>query len=224
MGNFLYGQQTGRIAPDIWAYRRLSAEVKGIMNKKKFLMLFASLSLTGGCATKTLTLVSNEKANISLVDYDDQAGEGDLVGETPVAIEVDKLKRQYIRVWGEGIHPQFWVVKPLEDSKTEITLRLDRKEDTGESDAALRLQELNRSFRMMMRAYKALTAKDLETAREISKQINQLQPDVAAPHIITGLSFLAEGNKSKARASFLKAKNLDPEDRDLEELLRLSNP
>jgi len=194
------------------------------MKKKIFLMSYAVLTLSGGCATQTLTLVSNEKANISLVDYDDQTGEGDLVGETPVAIEVGKLKRQYIRVWGEGLHPQFWVVKPLDDAKTEITLRLDRKEDSGESDAAARLQELNRSFRMLMRAYKALTSKDLETSREISKQINQLQPDVAAPHIITGLSFLAEGNKSKARAAFLKAKNMDPEDRDIEELLRLSAP
>jgi tetratricopeptide (TPR) repeat protein len=194
------------------------------MNKKKILMISATLAFGYGCASKTLTLVSNEKANVSLVDYDDQAGEGDLIGETPVAIEVDKLKRQYIRVWGEEIHPQFWVVRPLDDAKTEITLRLDRRDDAGADDAALRLQEMNRSFRMLMRAYKALTAKDLETAREISKQINQLQPDIAAPHIITGLSFLAEGNKSKARASFLKAKNLDPEDRDLEELLRLSNP
>jgi len=180
--------------------------------------------MLSGCATKTLTLVSNEKANISLVDYDDQAGEGDLVGETPVAIEVDKLKRQYLRVWGEGLYPQFWVIKPLEDSKTEITLRMERKDDAGDADATAKAQELNRSFRMLMRAYKALTSKDLETSREISKQINQLQPDAAAPHIITGLSFLAEGNKSKARAAFLKAKNLDPEDRDIEELLRLSNP
>jgi tetratricopeptide (TPR) repeat protein len=194
------------------------------MNKKKILMISAILTLGYGCASKTLTLISNEKANVSLVDYDDQAGEGDLIGETPVAIEVGKLKRQYIRVWGEEIHPQFWVVRPLEDAKTEITLRLDRKDDAGADDATVRLQEMNRSFRMLMRAYKALTAKDLETAREISKQINQLQPDIAAPHIITGLSFLAEGNKSKARASFLKAKNLDPEDRDLEELLRLSTP
>lgn len=195
------------------------------MTIKIFLISFASLTaLTSACATKTLTLVSNEKANISLVDYDDQAGEGDLVGETPTAVEVDKLKRQYIRVWGEGLYPQFWVVKPLDDAKTEITLRLERKEDTGQNDAATRLAELNRSFRMMMRAYKALTAKDLETSREISKQINQLQPDIAAPHIITGLSFLAEGNKAKARAAFLKAKNLDPEDRDIEELLRLSTP
>ncbi len=190
-----------------------------------FLICFTALSVSSfGCASKTLTLVSNEKANISLVDYDDQAGEGDLVGETPVAIEVDKLKRQYLRVWGEGLYPQFWVIKPLEDSKTEITLRMERKEESGQGDAAGKIQEMNRSFRMLMRAYKALTAKDLETSREISKQINQLQPDLAAPHIITGLSFLAEGNKSKARAAFLKAKNLDPEDRDIEELLRLSNP
>jgi hypothetical protein len=194
------------------------------MKKKIFLISYISLSLSSACATKTLTLVSNEKANVSLVDYDDQSGEGDLVGETPVAIEVDKLKKQYIRVWGEDVHPQFWVVKPLEDAKTEITLRLDRKDDSADNDAAARIQDLNRSFRMLMRAYKALTAKDLETSREISKQINQLQPDVAAPHIITGLSFLAEGNKPKARAAFLKAKNLDPEDRDIEELLRLSQP
>lgn len=195
------------------------------MKKFRILALILGLiNLSFACATKTLTLVSNEKANVSLVDYDDQAGEGDLLGETPVSIELDKLKRQYLRIWGEGLYSQYWVVKALEDSKTEITLRMDRKEETGQADAAGKIAEMNRSFRMLMRAYKALTSKDLESAREISKQINQLQPDIAAPHIITGLSYLAESNKSKARAAFQKAKNLDPEDRDIEELLRLSTP
>ncbi|RZA11768.1 MAG: hypothetical protein EOP10_32525 [Proteobacteria bacterium] len=127
-----------------------------------FKLLLASLSLNTACATPTLTLVSNEKVNISLVNYDDQGGEGDLIGETPVAIELGKLKKQYVRVWGEGVQSQYWIVKPLTDGKNEITLRVERREEPDDSDAQAKIQELNRSNRMLMRAYKALTAKDWE--------------------------------------------------------------
>jgi hypothetical protein len=184
-----------------------------------FLLLLGSAL---GCSTPTLTLVSNEKVNVSLVDFDDQTGEGDVLGETPLAIDVQKLKKQYIRVWGEGIQSQYWVVKPLTEGKNELTLRVERKEEKDDGDEQAKIQEQNRAYRMLLRAYKALTAKDWESTREISKQMSQSQPDAAAPHLLTGLSFLAEGNAGKARASFLKAKNLDPEDRDIDELIRLS--
>lgn len=185
-------------------------------------LLFLSLIPAFGCSTPTLTLVSNEKVNISLVDFDDQAGEGDVIGETPIAIEVAKLKKQYIRVWGDGVQSQYWIVKPLTEGKNELTLRVERKEEKDDGDAQAKIQEQNKAYRMLMRAYKALTAKDWESTREISKQLTQAQPDAAAPHLLTGLSYLAEGNQAKARASFLKAKNLDPEDRDIDELIRLS--
>ncbi len=187
-----------------------------------FKLFLAALSLSTACATPSLTLVSNEKVNISLVNYDDQGGEGDLIGETPVAIELGKLKKQYVRVWGEGVQSQYWIVKPLTDGKNEITLRVERREEPDDSDAQAKIQELNRSNRMLMRAYKALTAKDWESAREVAKQLSQVSPDASAPHVLTGLSYLAEGVPAKARASFLKAKNLDPEDRDIDELIRLS--
>lgn len=182
----------------------------------------AQVGFLGACATPSLTLVSNEKVNISLVSYDDQGGEGDLIGETPIAIELPKLKKQYVRVWGEGVQSQYWIVKPLTDGKNEITLRVERREEPDDSDEQAKILELNRSNRMLMRAYKALTAKDWESAREVSKQLSQASPDASAPHILTGLSYLAEGVPAKARASFLKAKNLDPDDRDIDELIRLS--
>lgn len=193
------------------------------MNRRPLLtLILAPLAFLGACATPSLTLVSNEKVNISLVNYDDQGGEGDLIGETPIAIELPKLKKQYVRVWGEGVQSQYWIVKPLTDGKNEITLRVERREEPDDSDEQARIQELNRSNRMLMRAYKALTAKDWESAREVSKQLSQVSPDASAPHVLTGLSYLAEGVPAKARASFLKAKNLDPDDRDIDELIKLS--
>ncbi|MBC7533281.1 MAG: hypothetical protein H7318_17050 [Oligoflexus sp.] len=157
-----------------------------------------------------------------MVDFDDQTGEGDVLGETPIAIDIGKLKKQYIRVWGEGVQSQYWIVKPMTEGKNELTIKVERKEEHDDGEAQAKIQEQNRAYRMLLRAYKALTAKDWESTREISKQMSQTQPDAAAPHLLTGLSFLAEGNANKARASFLKAKNLDPEDRDIDELIRLS--
>ncbi len=189
---------------------------------RSILGMIASLSLITACASPSLTLVSNEKVNVSLVNYDDQVGEGDLVGETPVTIDLGTLKKRYVRIWGEGIQSQYWIVKPMTDGKNEITVRVERREEPDDNDAQAKIQELNRNNRALMRAYKALTAKDWDTAREIAKQLSQMSPDASAPHLLQGLSFLAEGQAGKARASFLKAKNLDPEDRDIDELIRLS--
>lgn len=173
-----------------------------------------------GCATPTLTVVSNEKANLSLVDFEDSNGEGELIGQTPATIDLEKFEKKYIRVWGEGIQSQYWVVSPLEQDKNELSLRIEKREEPEEpEDLSL---VINQYFRMLMRSYKALTAKRYETARDLAKQLNRAVPEAAAPHLITGLSYLGEGEKSKARTSFLKAKNLDPEDKDIESLLNIA--
>ncbi len=189
-------------------------------SKISYLVTSLTFLLSSSCSHRTLVFVSNEKANVSLVEFDDTTGNGDLVGETPVSIEVDRLKKQYVRVWGEGLESQYWIVKPLSQERTEIALKLDRREQNESADAAK--QKLNLYFRMLIRAYQALTAKEWETARELAKQLSRETPEAAAPYVIIGLSFLSEGKKSNAKTAFLQAKNLDPEDLDIESLLRLT--
>lgn len=180
----------------------------------RLVLLFSFLN---GCSSKKLTLVSNERANISLVDFSDDTGEGELVGETPTTLDVSDLDKKYIRVWGDGIQSQYWVVSPLSEAVNELNLRLEYKEEEDqEEDIGIKT---NRQFRMLMRAYQALSSKNWKQARELAKQLMREVPEAAAPYVITGLAFLAESQKSRAKTEFLKAKNLDPEDRDLERLL-----
>ncbi len=179
------------------------------------------LSLSA-CSHRSLVFVSSEKAQVSLVEFDDATGNGDLVGETPVTLDIEKLKKQYIRIWGEGLETQYWIVKPLVQERTEISLKLDRREKNETADTAK--QKLNLYFRMLIRAYQALSAKEWDTARELAKQLSRETPEAAAPYVIIGLSFLSEGKKSNAKTAFLQAKNLDPEDLDIDSLLRLTKP
>jgi hypothetical protein len=194
------------------------------MSKAKLQLIIPVISVlfSVSCTTPTITFLSNEKANVSLVEFDEAGGNGDLLGETPVSIQADQIKNQFIKIWGDGLESQYWIVKPLEQEKNEITLRLDRREeDEGEGAVT---QRMNRYFRMLLRSYQALTAKEWETARELAKQLSREVPEAAAPFVITGLSYLSEGKKSNARTAFLQAKNLDPEDLDIDALLRLSKP
>lgn len=175
-----------------------------------------------GCASGSITLVSNEKAKVSVLEFEDSAGDGELIGETPLSVDVAKLENKLVKVWGDEFLPQYWIYSPIEDQKTEISLNLTRVETPEEPSPSEVIQNLNRYFRMLIRSYKALSSKEWQLSRDLSKQLIREVPEVAAPHVITGLSFLSEGNLSQAKSSFLKAKNLDPSDKDIEELIELA--
>ncbi|MDD9951458.1 MAG: hypothetical protein OXT67_07825 [Zetaproteobacteria bacterium] len=177
--------------------------------------------LLGGCAAGKITLVSNEKAKVSVLEFEDSGGEGEIIGETPLTVEVAKLENKLVKVWGDEFLPQYWIYSPIEDEKTEISLNLSRIEIPEEPTPAEVMQNLNRYFRMLIRAYKALSSKEWQLSRELSKQLVREVPEAAAPHVITGLSYLSEGNTAQAKSAFLKAKNLDPTDKDIEELIDL---
>ena len=57
-----------------------------------------------------------------------------------------------------------------------------------------------------MRAYEALSKGDTALAIDLSSKLESMNQNIAAPHIITGLSYLRLNDKEKARLSFLKGK------------------
>ena len=80
----------------------------------------------------------------------------------------------------------------------------------------------NRTVRLLLKAYQALTIKDYEVVRELCKQAGDLDPTLAGPHILTGLSHMQQGHKNQARIAFNKARALDPDDQEIAQLLRMT--
>src|SRR5690606_36983453 len=88
----------------------------------------------------------------------------------------------------------------------------------GEKDADNRAT-LNRSLRLLMRAYQALARDDLDQALALAAESSKLEPEIAAPHIVQGIALMKQDKGGSARVAFAKAKALDPGDSDIDRLL-----
>ena len=80
----------------------------------------------------------------------------------------------------------------------------------------------NPPTRLILKAYQALSSNDNKLAREQASRASVLDQTLAAPHIITGLRYMNEKKKSEARVAFTKAKALDPEDEDIDVLIKMA--
>jgi len=119
-----------------------------------------------------------------------------------------------VRISAVGKASQYWF--PPDDSARRIDVKIRQLTacQTNERNS-------NRPVRLIMKAYQALSAKDLRMAKDLAAKAAELDPALAAPFIITGLSFYQEGRRDLARGAFNKARALDPEDVEISELLRL---
>ncbi len=215
------------------------------MSQILFLGAYLLVILTCSCSVKKITFFSNEPANVSIVPFADASGEGSLVGQAPVTVTVDTINQGYIKVWGENMETQNWIITDLLGENTQANIKLkkiesgeknddkdktdeekDKEDEKKNQDAKKqgedRSIEQNKNFRLILNAYQALAQSRWQEARDLSSQLSKAMPNIAAPHIITGLSFLSEGNRAAASSAFNIAKTLDPTDADLEKLIRLS--
>jgi hypothetical protein len=196
----------------------------------------------GGCATPAITFSTDKKATISLVGYADASSDGQIIGEAPQSIEMRQLTDKFVKIWGPGLAPQFWVFTEVVGKDTSVAIKMEETtsanddpnkdpkkpedKDKKKGDEAKKNDndkvandDVILGFRLAMRAYHSLTAGDNETARKLADELKSLMPKVSASHIITGISHLQEGNKTAAAGAFEVAKTLDPKDADIEKLI-----
>ena len=181
---------------------------------------------TMSCVTKTFTFKSGSNSKVSLVSATKLDEDGTLLGETPVTVPLDKLTGKIVKISQKGKQPIYWVVTDAAGDKTEANIKLLDDLATagglGGSDSRTDPKlKLNRVMRLLMRSYQALSGKRFKDARELAEQAGTIDPEIAAPQVIRGLAFYQEGNKSEARAALAKAQALDPEDKEIENLLKM---
>lgn len=165
-----------------------------------------------------ITFTSNDKATVSLVTSSSTDGKGEVVGEAPQTISEERIQGKVVKVWSPDVYPQYWIIDPLPSGETTVALKMEKKPESQNKSAA----STNLKFRVMMKAYKALADQNWKLARELAGELNQLEPEAAAPHLIAGIALLREGKKSDARISFEKAKTFDPEDAEIAKLIRIA--
>src|SRR5262249_22605371 len=155
-------------------------------------------------------------------------GEGQKIGDTPVSVDLGKVNGKVLRVTQDKKIPEYWIVScDTRRDRLEAKLRLhdaptiegpaiaqekkEEKKDTSDKKecekvpAAPSLSAINRSHRQLLRAYEALISEDAALARDLADQLAKDSPELAAPFIIIGLSYLQEGDRDQARRAFTKA-------------------
>ncbi len=204
------------------------------------LILFQVLLLSG-CKKRTVAVKTNVNSTINIVDFKRPNSKGKVYGKTPKKISMSKLKGKFIRLSSKGYEPQNWVFTDLISRKIDLSTKLekvvvdenlknkDKKEEPNniQEEKQRKAQEVksnNRLARMIMRSYVSFTNKKYRDSFELANQLASLFPNLAAPLIIKGLIFLEQNKKKAARISFLKAKNLDPEDKDIDKLIGYAKP
>lgn len=198
------------------------------------ILAFAVLT-TAGCATKTITFRSTSpasgggKAKVVALSPGKLDEGGTLLGETPLTVEIEKLTGKVVRMEQPGKQSVYWIITDAAGDKVEANVTMLDDPAALASASATATGERpdpkateNRIGRLLLKSYQALSSKQFGPARELADQAATIKPELAAPHVIKGLSFYQEGNAGEARASFMKAQALDPEDKDLETLLKVT--
>ena len=172
------------------------------------------LVLTGCGGERTITFQSSEPGSqITIVSLDNPEGNAP-PSANPLVTSSGKLLGKAVRIGAVGKASQYWF--PPDDSARRIDVKVRQLTACSANE-----KNQNRPVRLIMKAYQALSAKDLRLAKELAQKASDVDPNLAAPLIITGLAFYQEGQRDQARVAFNKARSLDPEDTEIGELLRM---
>jgi tetratricopeptide (TPR) repeat protein len=185
--------------------------------------------LNSACATKVFTFKTSGPAKIEVLNSSKLDEPGKPLGQTPLTVNVEQIRGKVVRISQPGKFPAFWVVSEAAGDTTEATIKLadDPSSSSGESAAAAGANRadgkasINRVLRLLLRSYQALSGKRFKAARELADQAAIIDPEIAAPHVIKGLSLFQEGKTAEAKTALEKARALDPEDKDIGELLKV---
>jgi hypothetical protein len=191
-------------------------------------LLFCLILLISSCSTPQVIVKTSNPSTISLVSWSTANQTGEVLGPSPQTIETAKLTERIIKISQPGYTTQYWVfskaygdlVEAKISLRTEASTNNDKK-DKGKGNKEDKRALSNRVGRFLLDAYAELIAGNHTEVRSITAEISKIDKDMATPHILTGLSYLEEGNRSGALSSFKKAQALDPYDPKVKELFEL---
>jgi hypothetical protein len=176
---------------------------------------FAASLISCASQRNSVTIATGEPGSqISLVPMDNPDGLGTIL-PNPATLPAERLRGHALKIAAAGKAPSYWFAPS--EAATRVLIRVRQLNSCGSQND----KNPNRPVRLLLKAYQALSANDYTLARDLAKKASEIDPTLAGPHIITGLTFYNEGKKQEARLSFNKARALDPEDQEIGQLLRM---
>lgn len=187
-------------------------------------LLFPNLA----CATKVVNFKTTGPGKVSLLDSGKLDAPTDPIGDTPITVEAEKLRGKVVKIAQPGSPPVYWIMSDASadtiDASFAPILDPSAAGAAGNSlpDGRVDVKTTtNRIVRLLLRSYQALAEGKYDVARELAAQAATISPEVAGPHVIDGLSLYKNGKFAEAKTALLKAKSLDPEDKDIDKLLEV---
>lgn len=199
-----------------------------------FLLLFGLFFLVS-CATKTVTFAVRGNGKVSLVSPDNLDKVGQFLGDTPLTVEVSKLQGKIVKISQNGKIPAYWIMPDISGQNLKATLALQDEPKSppsqtvaekadGKPELASKQSDpkatINRLMRLILKSYKALASRNFSLAKDLADRASSIDPELAAPLVIKGIALMQSGDSTGARAALSNAQALDPEDRDIETLLK----
>jgi hypothetical protein len=187
------------------------------------------------CANKTVTFAVRGNGKVSIVSPDNLDKVGQFLGDTPLTVEVSKLQGKIVKISQNGKIPAYWIMPDISGQNLKATLALQdepkspppqalAEKPDGKPDLASKQSDpkatINRLMRLILKSYKALASRNLSLAKDLADRASSIDPELAAPLVIKGIALMQSGDSTGARAALSNAQALDPEDRDIETLLK----
>jgi hypothetical protein len=197
--------------------------------------MFFVLFFLFSCATKTVTFAVRGNGKVSLVSPDNLDKVGQFLGDTPLTVEVTKLQGKIVKISQNGKIPAYWIMPDISGQNLKATLALQDEPKAPPSQAVAEKTDskletaskqsdpkatINRLMRLILKSYKALAARNFPLAKDLADRASSIDPELAAPLVIKGIALMQSGDSTGAKAALSNAQALDPEDRDIETLLK----
>lgn len=177
-----------------------------------------------GCATPTVVVTRQGDAKMAVHSLDNLTAVESEVEQNQLELPLADLRGKAVRIYREPDKAVYIAFVDPKNSTTNLIFDANNKQLFGESKTPEKKINENRGYDMLLRAYQLVLEKKYDEARKLATTLSSLKPKIAAPHIIEGMSWYYEGDRTKALASYRQALALDPANADLSQTIsKLAN-
>ena len=197
-----------------------------IAKQSKLLVLFfISIVYLASCATPKISFHGkNEggllKAQIMQFSGDDQDTAD--IRDLPIEFTPDELTGKYVLITNSIGNQQRWFFPEIAGDTAKVIVDLQGnldKDDDDKDRVNSTVERINRSVRLVLRAYQYITLNKVEEAIGLAEQAAKIANELAGPQIVLGVALLKKGEREAARQAWAKAKGLDPSDDGIDQLI-----
>jgi hypothetical protein len=187
--------------------------------------------LSASCLSKTIKFETDGAADVYKIVGEKKEGvKGQYLGRTPLTVTVEDLTDAQLRfhnISDATLPDQYWYFPEIISKDTRIVLGWDK--GLGDVTANVNQQgkttgtsspELNVFVRTLMRAYSELSKQNYREASALAEKCVALNGSVAGPYVILAMAKKGLGDNQGAKEALLTSKGLDPQDADLEGLMK----